>query len=86
MHAETFVPHRLARCLLSLPLLAVALRGQEAAVADKAAPVFKDGQAPVVQDLAAPKEWIRQRLWVETEFASDGDGKKVAVVLLGKRR
>ncbi len=41
-----------------------------------ARPVFVDGQAqnvPAFQDAA---QWIRQTLWVETEFDSDGDGKR----------
>jgi X-Pro dipeptidyl-peptidase len=42
--------------------------------AERAAPVFKDGQAQVVD--AFKKDWIRHDLWVETEFDSDGDGKK----------
>ncbi|MGH3681194.1 MAG: hypothetical protein ACRDT2_13245, partial [Natronosporangium sp.] len=39
-------------------------------------PVFVDGQAQVVpefQDENVP--WVRQELWVETEFDSDGDGE-----------
>jgi X-Pro dipeptidyl-peptidase len=42
--------------------------------ADK--PVFADGQAQVVPAFATPGEWIRERLWVETEFDSDRDGKR----------
>ena len=41
----------------------------------QAAPVFNDGQAQVVKAFEDPEEWIREELWVETEFDSDGDGK-----------
>ncbi len=40
-----------------------------------AAPVFVDGQAQVVPAFADSTEWIREQLWVETEFDSDGDGR-----------
>ena len=42
---------------------------------EKAVPVFKDGQAQVVEAFSDPKSWIRHDLWVETEFDTDGDGK-----------
>ncbi|MFM7738810.1 MAG: Xaa-Pro dipeptidyl-peptidase, partial [Planctomycetota bacterium] len=42
---------------------------------EPARPVFEDGQAQVVPAFKDPNEWIRQRLWVETTFDSDGDGK-----------
>lgn len=41
----------------------------------KAIPVFKDGEAQVVEAFNEPKDWIRHDLWVETEFDTDGDGK-----------
>lgn len=41
----------------------------------KAGPVFKDGQAQVVEAFNNPEEWIVHDLWVETEFDTDGDGK-----------
>lgn len=40
-----------------------------------AVPVFKDGEAQIVAEFENPNRWIRQDLWVETEFDSDGDGK-----------
>jgi len=44
-----------------------------AAANEQAKPVFKDGEAQVVQ--AFNKGWVRHDLWVETEFDSDDDGK-----------
>lgn len=44
--------------------------------AERTLPVFTDGQAQVVKGFADPKEWIREHLWVETDFDSDGDGVK----------
>jgi X-Pro dipeptidyl-peptidase len=42
----------------------------------KAVPVFVDGEAQIVEAFADPDKWIRQDLWVETDFDSDGDGRK----------
>lgn len=41
-----------------------------------AKPVFADGQAQIVPAFANSAEWIREHLWVETEFDSDHDGKR----------
>jgi len=38
--------------------------------------VFTDGQAQVVPAFSNSQEWIRETLWVETEFDSDHDGKR----------
>jgi X-Pro dipeptidyl-peptidase len=40
-----------------------------------ARPVFVDGQAQIVPAFQDAAQWIKQTLWVETEFDSDGDGK-----------
>lgn len=40
-----------------------------------AQPVFKDGEAQIVEAFNDPDEWIRHDLFVETEFDTDGDGK-----------
>jgi len=46
------------------------------ATAQEAAhPVFVDGQAQIVPAFADSTAWIREELWVETEFDTDGDGK-----------
>ncbi len=42
--------------------------------AEKAVPVFKDGEAQVVPAFEDATKWIRHDLWVETEFDTDGDG------------
>ena len=42
----------------------------------KAAHSIVDGQAQVVEAFKDRKEWIKHWLWVETEFDSDGDGRK----------
>ncbi len=41
-----------------------------------ARPVFADGQAQIVPAFQDASSWIRQTLWVETEFDSDADGKR----------
>lgn len=73
-------PAVLAAAILLLP-------GPVAAQSGAAAPVFVDGQAQVVEAFADSSAWIREELWVETEFDSDGDGVpdrvRVAVVRPG---
>src|SRR5690349_1475600 len=44
--------------------------------AEKARPVFTDGQAQIVPAFQDQAEWIKEKLWVETEFDSDKNGKK----------
>ena len=39
------------------------------------APFFVDGEAQIVPGFENPDEWIREDLWVETSFDTDGDGK-----------
>ncbi|MAD96908.1 MAG: Xaa-Pro dipeptidyl-peptidase [Flavobacteriaceae bacterium] len=43
--------------------------------AQDAKPVFKDGEAQIVEAFSDSKKWIRHDLWVETSFDTDGDGK-----------
>ncbi len=42
---------------------------------NKATPIFKDGEAQIVEAFNTPDKWLRHDLWVETEFDSDRDGK-----------
>jgi X-Pro dipeptidyl-peptidase len=42
---------------------------------EKATPIFKDGEAQIVDEFKEYKDWIRHDLWVETTFDTDGDGK-----------
>ncbi len=56
---------------LSLILPKTAIGQQE-----KTLPVFVDGQAQIVPGFSDPTQWVRQELWVETEFDTDGDGKR----------
>ncbi len=58
--------------LIAIPILTLNAFASQ----DKAKPVFTDGQAQVVPAFNNPDEWIREHLWVETEFDSDHDGKK----------
>ncbi|WP_303318006.1 Xaa-Pro dipeptidyl-peptidase [Flavivirga abyssicola] len=41
----------------------------------KTTPIFKDGEAQIVEAFNDPSKWIRHDLWVETTFDTDGDGK-----------
>lgn len=61
-------------------LVLAVLAGPVAAVADdvvtEVGPIFADGQAQIVPEFQNQNvPWIRQELWVETEFDSDGDGR-----------
>src|SRR5690606_5426952 len=38
-------------------------------------PLIKEGEAQIVEGFNTPDKWIREDLWVETEFDTDGDGK-----------
>jgi X-Pro dipeptidyl-peptidase len=56
----------------------------EAQQTEPALPHFLDGQAQIVPAFRDSADWIREELWVETEFDSDGNGSRdrvhVAVV------
>ncbi|MFC2089412.1 Xaa-Pro dipeptidyl-peptidase [Bacteroidota bacterium] len=52
-----------------------ALPGQNPAN-DNAQPVFKEGEAQIIEAFSDPEQWIRHDLWVETVFDTDGDGRK----------
>jgi X-Pro dipeptidyl-peptidase len=56
--------------LLAIVAFTITLQAQE-----KAVPVFKDGEAQIVEAFKNPKNWLRHDLWVETSFDTDGDGK-----------
>ena len=63
--------------LILLPAVAVAavLFSGTTVAQGKATPVFKDGEAQIVEAFKDSKNWIQHDLWVETTFDSDGDGK-----------
>ena len=50
--------------------------GKNKLASAKTVPVFENGEAQIVPGFKEPKDWIRHDLFVETEFDSDGDGKK----------
>jgi len=51
------------------------LEASSAPAPSNAGPSFRDGQAQIVEAFADPAAWIREELWVEASFDSDGDGK-----------
>ena len=63
----------LACAWAALLILAPAAHAQEQA--GGARPAFRDGQAQVVPAFEDSSAWIRQEVWVETSFDSDGDGR-----------
>ncbi|PZV85412.1 X-Pro dipeptidyl-peptidase [Algoriphagus aquaeductus] len=42
----------------------------------QAKPIFENGEAQIVPEFKDSTKWISHDLWVETEFDTDGDGKK----------
>ncbi|GAA3589659.1 Xaa-Pro dipeptidyl-peptidase [Flavivirga amylovorans] len=67
-------PVRLKSIVLTGALLVIGAfssLGQET----KATPIFKNGEAQIVDAFKDPSKWIRHDLWVETTFDTDGDGK-----------
>ena len=62
------------RCLL-LSFAFFILTASKSFAQEKAKPVFKDGEAQIVQAFDTPDKWLRTDLWVETTFDTDGDGK-----------
>ncbi|MCM4153086.1 Xaa-Pro dipeptidyl-peptidase [Arenibacter sp. N53] len=42
----------------------------------KSVPIFDNGEAQVIPGFSDETKWITHDLWVETEFDTDGDGKK----------
>ena len=67
-----FIVNRGILGVLGLTLCAAAGQAQ----GGRALPKFSDGMAEVVPAFSEQKDWIREILWVETEFDSDQDGKK----------
>src|SRR5262245_49484716 len=69
-------PRLFTATLLAAVIAAVAVVRGGAQTQAKAEPVFADGQAQIVPAFQDNAQWIRQSLWVEAEFDSDGDGKR----------
>ena len=63
-----------AAALVSIAAFGVILP-HTAAAQDRSVPVFKDGMAQIVPGFADSTSWVRQELWIETGFDTDGDGK-----------
>lgn len=61
--------------ILPLLLLSSLLVSPTVGQSSQAGPVFEDGQAQVVPAFENEDDWIREELWVQTDFDSDGDGK-----------
>lgn len=61
--------------LFAIVILLVTVYTTYAQKSPKASPVFKDGEAQIVDAFNTPDKWIRHDLWVETTFDTDGDGK-----------
>ena len=67
--------HPRHRTIVRTTLLALFAVPASAALASDT-PNFVDGQAQVVDAFSDSKRWVRESLFVETEFDSDGDGRR----------
>ena len=72
--------HRLIFALLVVSIFSHATlsRADDSATEEteqRTVPIFKDGEAQIVDGFKDPDYWIRHDLWVETEFDSDQDGR-----------
>ncbi|WP_430467920.1 Xaa-Pro dipeptidyl-peptidase [Winogradskyella ouciana] len=56
--------------------LAISILSFAQTTTENAKPIFKDGEAQIVEAFNYPDNWLRHDLWVETEFDTDGDGEK----------
>ena len=54
----------------------VSAQKSETSLEKKSVPIFESGEAQVVPGFSDESTWITHDLWVETEFDTDGDGKK----------
>ncbi|GBF19019.1 MULTISPECIES: Xaa-Pro dipeptidyl-peptidase [Arenibacter] len=57
-------------------LTIVSAQKSETLLEKKSVPIFENGEAQVVPGFSDESTWITHDLWVETEFDTDGDGKK----------
>ncbi len=64
-----------ALCLVLLTAFVTARGEGPATVEQVTGPVVVDGQVQPVEAFSDPDEWIRERLWVETESDTDGSGR-----------
>jgi X-Pro dipeptidyl-peptidase len=72
---KSIVPAACRRASLIACALVVSSAADVTARQEPARPVFTDGQAQIVPAFADSSQWIREELWVETDFDTDGDGQ-----------
>jgi X-Pro dipeptidyl-peptidase len=63
-------------CSVALCLVAAPAPAQAPPPLIRSGPVFVNGMAQIVPAFQDSTRWIRQNLWVETDFDSDRDGRK----------
>ena len=63
------------RLALTVASAAAVLAISSALPAQAVGPVFQNGMAQIVPAFADSSQWIRQHLWVETDFDTDRDGR-----------
>lgn len=69
-----FARSRVRSVVAALGLLVGTALSPATIAADPVGPIFDEGQAQVVPEFQSSSGWVRQHLWVQTEFDTDGDG------------
>jgi len=67
---------RRGRAHALLSVVSMCAGAASAAVGEPRVPIVADGKTQPIPEFRDPDLWIRHDLWVETEFDSDGDGKR----------
>ena len=67
--------HRMRTIAFAAALSAASSLAAAQAPSERAVPVFANGMAQPVPAFQDSTQWIRQNLWVETDFDSDRDGR-----------
>ncbi len=73
---ENRTPRIIFAAVLAVVAALAAVIAAQGAPSQPARPVFVDGQAQIVPAFQDAGQWVKPALWVETEFDSDGDGKR----------
>lgn len=61
--------------LIALSITCLGIMCAHALSAQQVQPIIQNGEAQIVPEFRDPANWIKEELWVETSFDSDGDGR-----------
>lgn len=58
-----------------LSIIGISFFALQISSAQSPQPIFRNGEAQIVPEFSSSENWIKEELWVETTFDSDGDGR-----------